>query len=121
MGSSEGEAIAAPDAGGAGGSRAFQGGDAGCAMEMAPRARCYRSRSGRVRRERQLESVRLIGQGSDALVYLVRCEVTGRRSALKVRLYSVTLYQVLCTGTNVVLSFLVREETLEEMAFALRK
>lgn len=80
MGSSEGEAIA-PDVEGAGGSRAYQGGDAGCAMP--PRSRC-RSRSGR-RRERQLQTVRLIGQGSDALVYLVRCEVTGRRSALKVR------------------------------------
>ncbi|CAN0123571.1 unnamed protein product, partial [Laminaria digitata] len=82
MGSSEGEAIAAPDVGGAGGSRAYQGGDAGCAMP--PRPRCRSSRSGR-RRERQLETVRLIGQGSDALVYLVRCEVTGRRSALKVQ------------------------------------
>lgn len=37
------------------------------------------------RRERQLESVAFIGQGADANVYLVRCKLTGRMSALKVR------------------------------------
>lgn len=94
MGSAEGEAIAAPDAGGAGGSRAHQGGDAGCAMQSLPRV-CGKGSYGAGtagssgirharRRERQLDSVCLIGQGSAALVYLVRCKETGKMSALKV-------------------------------------
>lgn len=82
MGSSEGEAIAAPDVGGAGGCRAYQGGDAGSAIAYAPRFR--KNRPVR-RREHDLDTVCLIGQGSAALVYLVRCKVTGRLSALKVR------------------------------------
>lgn len=35
-----------------------------------------------------LDSIALIGQGSDALVYLVRNKLTGRMSALKVGVYA---------------------------------
>lgn len=88
-GGSDGEAIPAPDVGGAGGSRAQQGGNAGSAI-IASRF-CYEDRSAGSRlglnckREQQLDSLCLIGQGSAALVYLVRCRSTGRLSALKVR------------------------------------
>lgn len=77
MGCSDGEAISVLGVGGTGGCRAFQGGNAGCAI--APTHRGLR------RRGFDLEPVCLIGQGSAALVYLVRCKRTGKMSALKVR------------------------------------
>lgn len=80
MGSSDGEAVSVPERGGSGGCRAYQGSDAGCAV--APQRRAMR------RREPDLETVCLIGQGSAALVYLVRSRRTGKMSALKVSQHS---------------------------------
>ncbi|CAN0188444.1 unnamed protein product [Pylaiella littoralis] len=90
MGSSEGEAMAAPSTSQNGGSRSECRQSAGKVSEPHPMFRSSQGRSSsigsrRQRRERQLESVALIGQGSDALVYLVRCQLTGRMSALKVQ------------------------------------
>ncbi|CAM9358976.1 unnamed protein product, partial [Scytosiphon promiscuus] len=85
MGSSEGEAIAAPAVGGNGGGsvcRALSGGREVTFTAPLPEG-CNGQRERR--RERQLESVAFIGQGADANVYLVRCKLTGRMSALKVQ------------------------------------
>lgn len=90
MGCSDGEAIAAPQGvGGSGGSRACQGGDAGCAIVTTlPRRRPLPSHKG----AQDFDTVCLIGQGSAALVYLVRCRRTGRMSALKVSLFEPLMY-----------------------------
>ncbi|CAM9299439.1 unnamed protein product [Ectocarpus sp. 13 AM-2016] len=82
MASSDGEAVAAPAGGGNGGPRLVcrrspGGSPKRCEYSISPKRWC---------RERQLESVAFIGQGSDANVYLVRCKLTGRMSALKVQL-----------------------------------
>eukprot|EP00903_Cladosiphon_okamuranus_P008744 g8376.t1 len=97
MGSSDGEAIAAPAPAQNGGSRSECRQTAG---EVVPSERygsssssssssrsscCRREYQADGRRERVLDSVALIGQGSDALVYLVRSKLTGRMSALKVQ------------------------------------
>lgn len=83
MGCSDGEAVSAPQLGPAGGYRACHGGDAGSAS--IPPHRGIR------RRGLSFETTCLIGQGSAALVYLVRCKRTGTMSALKVRSYSMEL------------------------------
>lgn len=77
MGCSDGEAMSAPQLGPAGGYSACHGGDAGSAS-IPPRR-------GIRRRGLSFETTCLIGQGSAALVYLVRCKRTGTMSALKVR------------------------------------
>lgn len=90
MGSSDGETIAAPAPSQNGGSRSECRQTAG---QVVPSI-CLRSgknstqRQTHGRRERMLDSVALIGQGSDALVYLVRSKLTGRMSALKVGAYA---------------------------------
>lgn len=86
MGCSDVEAVAAPEGvGGAGGGRAYQGGDAGCAVVTTLRRRRPLPTEERRRWGAQdFETVCLIGQGSAALVYLVRCRRTGKMSALKV-------------------------------------
>lgn len=84
MGCSENEAIAVPDVGGAGGSRAYQGGDAGCAAVAQVHDSKLWGHNGRRGGGIELDTVCLIGQGSAALVYLVRSKVTGSLSALKV-------------------------------------
>ncbi|CAB1104579.1 unnamed protein product [Ectocarpus sp. CCAP 1310/34] len=81
MASSDGEAVTAPAGGGSGGPRLVCRRSPGGSPK-----RCEYSSPKRWCRERQLESVAFIGQGSDANVYLVRCKLTGRMSALKVQL-----------------------------------
>lgn len=83
MDCSDGEAVSAPQLGPAGGYRACHGGDAGSAL-IPPRR-------GIRRRGLSFETTCLIGQGSAALVYLVRCKRTGTMSALKVRNYRMEL------------------------------
>lgn len=79
MGSADGEALGAPEGiGEAGGNRAWQGGDGGNPL---PRDTVERPR----REPSDFDTECLIGQGSAALVYLVRCKRTRRMSALKVR------------------------------------
>lgn len=84
MGSSDGEAVTAPPPSQNGGSRSECRQSAGQVVPSEPHGVCSKRASSR--RERSLDSVALIGQGSDALVYLVRSRLTGRLSALKVRL-----------------------------------
>ncbi|CAM9381395.1 unnamed protein product, partial [Ectocarpus sp. 8 AP-2014] len=81
MASSDGEAVAAPAGGGNGGPRLVCRRSPGGSPK-----RCEYGSPKRWCRERQLESVAFIGQGSDANVYLVRCKLTGKMSALKVQL-----------------------------------
>lgn len=88
MGSSDGETIAAPAPSQNGGSRSECRQTAGQVVRPSePHGICCRQQERR-RRERLLDSVALIGQGSDALVYLVRSKLTGRMSALKVGVYA---------------------------------
>lgn len=82
MGSSDGETIAAPAPSQNGGSRSECRQTAGQVVPSEPHGFCCRQR------ERLLDSVALIGQGSDALVYLVRSKLTGRMSALKVGVHA---------------------------------
>lgn len=94
MGCSDGEAIAAPNIAGAGGSRADHGGDAGCAVVPISQRRRRFSTGGKWRSARRgpedFETLSLIGQGSAALVYLVKCKRTGEVSALKVCFYELS-------------------------------
>lgn len=86
MGSSDGETIAAPAPSQNGGSRSECRQTAGLrVLPSEPHGVCCRRLR---RRERLLDSIALIGQGSDALVYLVRNKLTGRMSALKVGVYA---------------------------------